>query len=136
MYESEEDLVSDLRHHVTLLWGDDAKSNVEVRCHDRARMDLLVSTPNALIAVEAKLTRWGRALVQAFLHRYCADYVYIALPSEKIREHIVSEAHRFDIGVIAVGNGSTRIVQAAGPARPVSRIRHRILEAIADDGSR
>lgn len=130
LYTSEADLVSDLRLCVQELWGDEARSDVEVRCHDQARMDVLVSTPAMLIAVEAKISHGSRVLAQAFLHRYCVDQVYIALPTAKIKDELLREAARFDIGVISVSNGSARIVQPAGPAKPEPSIRSRILNNV------
>ena len=84
MYTSEAEMVADLRRDVAELWGAQASSQVEVRCHDQARMDILVKTPSALFAVEAKLSHWGRLLAQAFLHQYCVDYVYVAIPVHQV----------------------------------------------------
>lgn len=129
MFKSEAELISDLLAAVPTIWGDQATSHPEIRCHDQARMDILVSTPTVLIAVEAKMSHWHRLITQAFLHRYCVDQIYIAIPADKLHDSIVVEAARFDIGVISVDNGSTRIVQGAGMNRPSKHIRRRILES-------
>ena len=73
-YKTEADLVAELRSNVPGLWGVNATSRTEVRCHDQASMDILVRTPTALIGIEAKLSDWNRVLTQAYLHRYCVDY--------------------------------------------------------------
>ena len=131
MYKTEASLVSELRNSVSDLWGDEATSRVEVRCHDQARMDVLVQTPTTLIGVEAKLSHWNRLLAQAYLHRYCVDLVFVAIPARSVTEARLLEAARFDIGVIAIADSSTSIVQNAAPARPSSRLRQRL----ADPGS-
>lgn len=132
MYNTEASLVSDLCDSVPHLWGPDATSRVEVRCHDQASMDVLVQTPVKLIGIEAKLSHWNRVLAQAYLHRYCVDLVFVALPADKITEARLLEAAWFDIGVIAVDNGSTHILQDADPARPVNRIRQRLVDLATD----
>jgi len=125
-YKTEASLVSDLCRSVPELWGDEATRTTEVRCHDQARMDILVRTPSALIGVEAKLSHWSRLLAQAFLHRYCVDLVYVAFPAKGITEARLLEAARFDIGVIAIENGSTHIVQLAAAARPSKHLHQRL----------
>ena len=132
IYETEASLVSDLCDSVPGLWGCLATSVLEVSCHDQARMDVLVQTPSEFIGIEAKLSNWNRVLAQAYLHRYCVDLVFVALPANKVTDARLLEAARFDIGVIAVDNGSTRILQHAEPARPVSRIRQRLVDLVTD----
>jgi len=127
-YKTEACLVSDLCSRVSDLWGAEATSQTEVRCHDQARMDILVRTPATLIGIEVKLSHWNRLLAQAYLHRYCVDLVFVALPAKSVTEERRFEAARFDIGVIAIDNGSTHIVQEAGPAQPSKHLRQRLSE--------
>ena len=127
-YETEADLVTELRSNVPVLWGDDATSTIEVRCHDQASMDLLVRTPTTLIGIEAKLSNWNRVLAQAYLHRYCVDYVYVAMPACGVTEARLLEARRFGIGVIAVDNTATNIEHEAVRTRPSKRIRRRLTD--------
>ena len=101
MFKTEADLVTVLRDNVPVLWGDDASSMVEVRCHDQASMDILVRTPTTLIGVEAKLSNWGRVLAQAYLHRYCVDYVYVAIPARGVTDERLVEAGRFGTSTVA-----------------------------------
>ena len=131
MYTTEHDLVAELRSYIPTLWGQEAQSRIEVRCHDQARMDILIVTPDDLIAVEAKLSHWSRLLGQAFLHRYCVDYVYVAMPASAISEQRLLEAQQFGIGVVSVANGSTTIVQRGERATPTPQIRDRIVASYA-----
>lgn len=132
MYKTEASLVSDLLNYVPQLWGEQAVCKVEVRCHDQARMDLLVSTPSRLIGIEAKLSHWNRVLAQAYLHRYCVDLVFIAFPAERITEARRLEASRFDIGVIAVARDSADIVQEATLLQPGRRIRQMLADSASN----
>lgn len=129
LYHSEKALVSDLRNHVHELWGDRAHSKVEVRCHDRARMDVSVQTPTSLVAVEAKLSNWNRLIAQAYLHRYCVDFIYVAIPENMVTQDRLDEAGRFSIGVILVANSSTQIIKTAVQRNPNMRICERIIKA-------
>lgn len=132
IYKTEACLVSDLRSYVPQLWGELATSRVEVRCHDQARMDLLVWTPSTLIGIEAKLSHWNRVLAQAYLHRYCVDQVFVAFPAERITEARRLEASRFGIGVIAVARDSADIVQEASPLRTGRRIRQMLADSVSN----
>lgn len=136
MYRTEAEVVRDLCSHVTDMWGHEARSAVEVRCHDQACMDILVSTQEDvlvgdLIAIETKLSDWNRVLAQAFLHKYCADYVFAALPASKINTERLTEAARFNIGVIAVDNSSTHIAQPASRMNPAWHIRSKLIDSIS-----
>ena len=132
IYKTEASLVSDLCRNVPELWGDEATSTIEVRCHDQASMDILVRTPTVLIGVEAKLSHWKRLLVQAYLHRYCVDLVFVALPAKGVTEARLCESARFDIGVIAIDKGLSHIVQEAVPGRPSERLRKRLCDPQLD----
>lgn len=59
------------------------------------RVDLYGYSParKLTVAVELKLSRWRRALVQALQYQLCADITYIALPA--------STASRIDIGQLS-----------------------------------
>ncbi|MCY3786759.1 MAG: hypothetical protein OXG47_08565 [bacterium] len=127
MYPSESGLLAELMSHVPDIWGENASSAVEVHCHDQAHMDLLITCEGTVIAVEAKLSHWSRVLAQAYLHRYCADYVYVAIPAHNVTATKLHDAKRFGIGVVGVSNRATRIVQPAIQAQPEARIRERLL---------
>ena len=132
MFKTEADLVTVLRDNVPVLWGDNASSMVEVRCHDQASMDVLVHTPSALVAVEAKLSDWARVVAQAYLHRYCVDYVYVAIPADRVTGVRLKEAARFGLGVIAVDGVYANIEKEAARARPAKRIRQRLVAGFSD----
>lgn len=122
-YNTEASLVYDLCSRVSDLWGEDATSRVEVRCHDQARMDILVRTPPDLIGIEAKLSHWNRLVAQAYLHRYCVDFVFVAFPAKSLTEQRLRDAARFDLGVVAVDSSSTHIIQEAIRVQPSPRLR-------------
>jgi hypothetical protein len=63
----------------------------------------------ALIAIEAKLTRWGDALEQALAYRQFADRVYVALPADCVRPALRARAvfERESVGLLSV-NGEIR----------------------------
>ena len=132
IYKREAELIDELLTCVTQLWGEDARITEEVHCHDQAHMDILVRTPDKLIAVEAKLSHWNRLIAQAYLNRYCVDYVYVAVPTNIVTARRLEEAVRFGIGVIEICNGSTQILQEPAQAQPATRIRERILELSSD----
>jgi len=127
VYPSESAMLAELIDHVPELWGENANSTVEVHCHDQAHMDMLVTCEGTVIAVEAKLAHWSRVLAQAYLHRYCADYVYVAIPARNVTAMKLRDAERFGIGVVGVSNSSTRIIQEGIHAQPEARIRDRLL---------
>lgn len=135
MFRYEDDMVEVLEASVPRLWGVDARYKAKVRCHDQATMDLFVATPALHVAIEAKLASWQRVLYQAYLHRYCVDQTFIAMPAPKLRPHIIEEAQYFDIGVISVDRESAVILAPSGPCRPVQRIRDRLLRHLnAEEG--
>ena len=123
-------MVEVLKASVPLLWGEGARHKAKVRCHDQATMDLLVVTPTLHVAIEAKLTAWQRVITQAWLHGFCADQTFIAMPASKLRPHIIEEARYFDIGVISVDREKALVLAPSGPCRPIQRIRDRLLQCI------
>ena len=69
----------------------------------------------ALVAIEAKLTRWLDALEQAYEYRRFADRVYVALPADclapAIRAHAMFESA--GIGLLAVNSHVRQEIRAA-----------------------
>lgn len=64
---------------------------------------------SALIAIEAKLTRWVDALEQALAYRQFADRVYVALPADRVIQPLRARAmfERAGVGLLSV-NGKIR----------------------------
>lgn len=54
------------------------------------------------IAVELKLSKWGRALRQALVYQLCADHVYIAMPAEVRHGLPYAQVEHYGIGVVLV----------------------------------
>ena len=59
----------------------------------------------ATTAIELKLFRWRRALQQALLYQLCADYVYIALPSDSVPAVDQVSLTEHGVGLISVSSG-------------------------------
>lgn len=56
----------------------------------------------ATIAIEAKIHDWKRALLQARAYLLCADYVYIALPSNLAHNVAGRNIDKDSVGLLAV----------------------------------
>ena len=71
----------------------------------------------ALIAIEAKLTRWLDALEQALEYRRFADRVYVALPADCVAPALRARAmfQRAGVGLLAVNGSIQREIPAAAP---------------------
>ena len=108
-YICEADLVAEVCNSALDVWGPEAKVHPEVACHGQAHMDILVDAGSELIAVEAKLSHWSRVLAQAYLHRYCVDRTYVAIPEGMVTDSRLREAEHLDVGVLAVSNEGVRI---------------------------
>lgn len=77
--------------------------------------------PSRLVAIEAKLSDWRGALVQALDNTRRTDYSYVAFPTNFVstRPHVVDSARAAGIGVLAVPiHGAPRVLVKA---RRVSR---------------
>ena len=126
MFVEESLLIEEMKQNVSKLWGPKAYSQPELAYLDGIRVDLCVKTPRLLIAIEAKLYDWRRALAQAYGHRLGFDRSYVALPDILLKPHIVEEAFCFDIGVIRVAQGRCTIVRRAPSLRPYGVLRNEI----------
>lgn len=132
MFESEQRLVDVLVERVPSLWDGVTGLFTEVGCHDQAHMDLLVVTHTSLIAVEAKLRDWKQVLAQAFLHKYCVHYRYVALPTCSVNPERVKDAARWGIGVLAAQPGRVVAVSSASLSQPVGRGHVNVLKAVGN----
>jgi hypothetical protein len=128
--ESEVDLVESILRHARRRYGRSAVCALELRSHGRAKTDLVVYYSGQVIAIEAKLQQWRRVIVQAVLNTYYADESYVALCERYVSQHVIDEAARFQIGVIAVAGKKVRVVQPAGPLTPNRVLRTRMVEAL------
>lgn len=125
-FESEAQFVSNLRCHLDSLWGPGLIIRNEVRCHGQACMDLLIQADEDLIAVEAKLSHWDRLLAQAYLHRYCVDRTYAAIPAAMLTEDRLHEAAKLQVGVIVASGYDVSVAIEADRTVPCVEIRNRL----------
>ena len=68
----------------------------------------------AVIAIEAKLTRWRDALRQAMVYRHFADRVYVALPADCMARPLHARAmfEREGVGLLSVNGGIKTEIRA------------------------
>lgn len=66
-----------------------------------------------LIAIEAKLHNWRRALQQAMTYRLCADSVYVAMPAETINRVDFEIFGHHGIGLVVVDNDDVWVTLGA-----------------------
>lgn len=130
-FASERDLVTDVQASIESIWGPDALCHSEVACHGQAHVDLLVSAGGELIAIEVKRSHWSRVLKQAYLHRYCADRSYVAIPEMMLTEERLAEARHFDIGVLAVSESGVRIATEASRMKICRQHRMRLVKLLS-----
>jgi len=91
---------------------------------DARRIDIVAFHPRSgqLVAVEAKLSHWSRALRQARVCLLCADWVYVALPSEYASGVKESGFRGFGVGLLSVGNEVS--VEIGASRSPFKRSHH------------
>jgi hypothetical protein len=87
----------------------------------RGRTDVVVTTKDAVIAFEAKLTNWRRALDQAYRNTCFAGLSYVLLPPERAKfvMKYVGEFEERGIGLCCINNGQLDILYASQPREPV-----------------
>ena len=83
------------------------------------RIDILCMDPdtNEIIAVEAKLQKWIRALQQALTYRLCSDFVYIAIHhdfSHRVKRELLQ---KHGVGLIVVNHDDIEITLKALPSK-------------------
>jgi hypothetical protein len=69
-------------------------------------IDLVVEINGALIAIEAKLHNWKRAINQAATHLLGADAVYVCMPLKKPPVKMIERLRQLGIGLILHQHGS------------------------------
>ena len=75
-----------------------------------------------IVAVEAKIANWKRAIEQAINNTWFASHSYVLMPSLKNIEDVVSVSSQFGIGVIIQESDSNSIVSQAKPLEIPSSI--------------
>lgn len=125
-FEMIQSIVRDARHR----YGRSAVFALELRSHGRAKTDLVVYFSGLVIAIEAKVEKWKRAMVQAVLNKYYADESYVALSERHLSERVIDEARRFQLGVIAVNGDRVWVAHPAVSLTPNRVLRTRVVEGL------
>ena len=66
-----------------------------------------------IVAVEAKISKWQDALMQAAGNAWFASHSYILLPSRKLGELAASNARALGIGVLVLENDQVATIEPA-----------------------
>ena len=135
MYSTEKELVDCfLSHLVSDRPWESSDYNIEFN-YLRGKTDIItVSVDNELIAIEAKLCKWRKALHQAYRNRCFANRSYVLLP-QKIAELAFCYEHEFDrrgVGICSILNGHITIVKEAVMEDPIQPwLREAALQYVA-----
>lgn len=100
---------------------------------DARRIDIVAFHPKSgqMVAVEAKLSHWRRALRQARVCLLCADWVYVALPKEYTGEIDESTFQGFGVGLLSVGSQARVDIRASRSRFKKSHHTRQIRETLA-----
>lgn len=115
----------------------DFKVNTEVPMLSK-RIDILCMDPNTndVIAVEAKIQKWKRALQQALTYRLCSNFVYIAIHhdfSHRVKKELLQ---KHGVGLIVVNHDNIEIPLEASPSMIVHRrIKDEVIPNIGGEPS-
>ncbi|MGK2860245.1 MAG: hypothetical protein ACSLFQ_23865 [Thermoanaerobaculia bacterium] len=97
---------TDLRRAVTALEAAGLVHETTRRVRARSLADVFLA--RQIIAIEAKMTDWKRALDQAIGNTWFASHSYILLPERPLKREIVSAAMRFGIGILTYDGEVTK----------------------------
>ena len=90
--------------------------------YQRGRTDLVgISNGGLVIAFEAKLTKWRRALQQAYRNRCFADLSYVVLPENSAKNALrnIEEFERRGVGICYIKDGHINIIFDAYKEEPI-----------------
>jgi hypothetical protein len=96
-------LLPTLRGLVRLAWADQmTPAGLEIAWHQK-RVDLVVaSSGTGVLAVELKVSKWRRAIDQAYVNRWAATSSWVALWHACITAKTYRYAQQAGVGVLAV----------------------------------
>ena len=88
----------------------------------RSKIDIVTVNPDnkQVVAIEAKISNWYRALQQATSYSMCADRVYLALWHEFIHRVDIEILDKYGIGLLSV-NGSVEEVKKAKKSKFINK---------------
>jgi hypothetical protein len=95
----------------------------ELRFFDRG-IDLyaLAQQPEYSYAVELKVVDWQKALRQAAIYQLCADYCYVAMPTEYITKVNLEGFHCAGVGLLSVHLSTNTVTEVLAPK--ASAVKH------------
>lgn len=125
-----------------LLWpvaecfGNEYLYGIEVPFRDR-RIDLVATSKSGMhrnpssrpevYAIEAKISKWKRALAQALVYQLCADKAYVAIDHRHVPNgNIIQLFHNFGVGIISVDGEARTIIDARSSAYVNQRYAHEV----------
>jgi hypothetical protein len=99
------------------------------------RIDLVCYRPDMkeIIAVEAKVRDWRKAVTQALSRRLCADKVYVAVPKPNFRHIDVDVFSRYGLGLLEVSRDVKIEIQALQSTQIHASLRESVTNYITDD---
>ena len=106
--------------------------------YQRGRTDVVFTTGDSIIAVEAKLQDWREAMHQAFRNRCFAHRSYVLLPKvTALRAHAYAgEFDRRQVGICYLEGNRIVVLHAAAPSEPIEPwLSRRALLHIETNGS-
>jgi predicted transcriptional regulator len=98
--------VTDLRRAVTALEAAGLVSETTRRVRARSLSDIFLA--RQIIAIEAKMSDWRRAIDQAIANTWFASHSYILLPERPLGVDLLKAAERNGIGVLTFDGEQTR----------------------------
>ena len=87
----------------------------------RGKTDIVITTEDMVIAVEAKLSDWRRAMDQAYRNTCYAQCSFVLLPSDRAR-HVMKFIGEFEergVGLCCIEDGEVEILFAPAVQAPV-----------------
>jgi len=99
------------------------------------RIDLVCYRPDMkeIIAVEAKIRDWRKAVTQALSRRLCADKVYVAVPKPNFRRVDVDLFLRYGLGLLEVSRDVKIEIEALQSTQIHVSLRQGVASYITDD---
>ena len=99
------------------------------------RIDILgVNDTGKIIAIEAKVEKWKRALSQALNYRLCAEEVYIAIWHEYIHRVDRALLEQHCIGLIEVNGTADFLLKTKNSGKIQHNVRTQVLTQIGTRG--
>lgn len=111
--------VTDLRRTITALHAAGMIRETTNLLHARSLNDIFLA--RQIIAIEAKMTDWQRAIEQAIANTWFASHSYILLPDRPLSRQLVGLAEHHGIGILTFDGVATKTrIRAAARRLPAS----------------